>query len=83
MKSAVLAEPLPDLMRSVVRVLRYKTWLAAGILFLCKQLVLYYEQKVRPRPIDAPRGTPAWLNRWFNWPIALAVVLTRSNATKW
>jgi len=50
MKSAVLAEPLPDLMRSVVRVLRYKTWLAAEILFLCKQLVLYYEQKVRPRP---------------------------------
>jgi hypothetical protein len=56
MKSAVLAEPLPDLMRSVVRVLRYKTWLAAEILFLCKQLVLYYEQKVRPRPIDARRG---------------------------
>jgi hypothetical protein len=63
-------------MRFVVRALRSKskTSLAAENPFLRKQLAFYRERKVRPRRIDAPTWlTPVWLNRWLNWPTALAL----------
>ena len=71
----VLAELFADPMRFVVRASRSETSLAAEDLFLRKQLAFYRERKVRPRRIDAStRLTLVWLNRWFNWPTALAVV---------
>ena len=49
--------------------------LAAGNLFLRKQLALYQERHVQlRRATNATRLALVWLSRWFNWRQALAMV---------
>src|SRR5262249_759919 len=49
--------------------------LAAGNLFLRKQLALYHERNVKPgRATNATRITLVWLGRWFDWRQALVIV---------
>ncbi len=48
--------------------------LEAEILFLCRQLALYRERRVKPRRVDAAaRARLAFLSRWCDWRSALVV----------
>ena len=56
---------------------RPSTALAAGNLFLCKQVALYQEREIKPRRADeATRIALVWLSKMFDWDDALAIVKT-------
>jgi transposase InsO family protein len=66
---------LVDVVRFLRLCLRPSTVLAAGNLFLRKQLAFYQERHVKlPRATPAARFTLVWLARWFDWRQALAIV---------
>jgi hypothetical protein len=66
---------LTDAWRFLRLCLRPSPALAAGNLFLRKQLALYQERQIKPRrPTQATRMALAWLAGWFNWRQALVVV---------
>jgi hypothetical protein len=63
---------LGDALRFLCLCLRPSPMLAAGNLFLCKQLSLYQERHLKPRlATDAARFTLVWLARGFDWRQAL------------
>jgi putative transposase len=70
---------LADLIHFLWLGLRSRTSLAAGNLFLRKQLAFNQERKVKSRRADNPtRLTLVLLSRWFNWREALIVVSPRT-----
>src|SRR5262245_50346267 len=74
---------LVDVVRFLRLCLRPAPVLAAGNLFLRKQLALYQERHVTPRRATAAtRLALVWLARWFDWRQALAVVQP-ATLTRW
>ena len=74
-RTCTLLRFLGDALRFLCLCLRPSPMLAAGNLFLCKQLSLYQERHLKPRlATDAARFTLVWLARGFDWRQALAVV---------
>src|SRR6185295_8010939 len=66
---------IEDAVRWLVLLLRSTESIEAENLFLRRQLALYIEMGVKPRPIDAgTRGSLALLAKLFEWPGALVVV---------
>src|SRR2546429_10025047 len=73
--TTMLLTLLVDVVRFLRLCLRPPSALAAENLFLRKQLALYQERHIKPRPAtNAVRFTLVWLARWFDWRQALAVV---------
>jgi hypothetical protein len=59
---------LVDTVRFLLLCLRSSPTLAAGNLFLRKQLAPYQERDSKPkRATDATRISMTWLARWFDW----------------
>jgi transposase InsO family protein len=72
-----------DVGRFLLLCLRPSPALAAEILFLRKQLVLYQERHVKPRrATNVTRLALVWLSRWFDWRRALAMVQPET-FTRW
>jgi putative transposase len=66
---------LMDAWRFLLLCLRPSPALAAENLFLRKQLALYQERHIKPRPTThVTRMAVVWLGRWFNWRQALVIV---------
>src|SRR5207302_8831804 len=73
--TSTLLTLLVDVVRFLRLCLRPPSALAAENLCLRKQLALYQERHIKPRPAtNAVRCTLLWLARWFDWRQALAVV---------
>jgi hypothetical protein len=71
-RACTLLRFLGDALRFLCLCLRPSPMLAAGNLFLCKQLSLYQERHLKPRlATDAARFTLVWLARGFDWRQAL------------
>jgi putative transposase len=66
---------LVDTVRFLLLCLRSSPTLAAGNLFLRKQVTLYQERNSKPkRATDATRIAMIWLTRWFDWRRALVAL---------
>jgi putative transposase len=72
---AIVVRVLSDLIVGVGLTFRHSVSLEAEVLFLRRQLALYSERRVKPRPLDAAtRVSLALLSRLFEWRSALVVV---------
>ena len=66
---------LTDLAHLATLSLRSRSALVAENLFLCKQLALYQERKVKPRrTVDATRLLLVALSKFFDWRNDLVIV---------
>jgi putative transposase len=72
---AVVVRVLSDLIVGVGLTFRHSASLEAEVLFLRRQLALYSERWVKPRPLDAATWVSlTLLSRLFEWRPALVVV---------